>query len=135
MRAPLPCDRLEPHRRTLQRGTERSKDWFSAPIAYDRKRSGYYYTEPLSRPAMRLRGGAKPSRCFSPTSCWCNAGVSLSRRALTGPWPAPAHPGELPPGDRPPPKGVPDPRRLRSTSCRTALPLGASTHLQAPGAP
>jgi len=51
------CQRLEVHRRTLERDIERLRDLFSAPIAYDYKRRGYYYTESFSLPTMRLREG------------------------------------------------------------------------------
>ncbi|MGB9880990.1 MAG: helix-turn-helix transcriptional regulator [Anaerolineae bacterium] len=49
--------RLEVHRRTVERDIERLRDLFCAPIEYDPKRRGYYYTETFSLPMMRLREG------------------------------------------------------------------------------
>jgi len=66
VRAPLPCGRLEPHRRPLQRGTERPKDWFSAPIAYGRKRRGYYYTGRFRVRRCGSGGGEALALFFAP---------------------------------------------------------------------
>ncbi|HHV78325.1 MAG TPA: WYL domain-containing transcriptional regulator [Firmicutes bacterium] len=49
--------RFEVHPRTVERDIERLRDLFAAPVAYDPIRRGYYYTEPFSLPAMRLKEG------------------------------------------------------------------------------
>jgi predicted DNA-binding transcriptional regulator YafY len=51
------ADHLEVHKRTVERDIERLRDLFAAPIEYDRKKKGYYYTEPFSLPPVRLREG------------------------------------------------------------------------------
>ncbi len=48
---------FEVHRRTVERDIERLRDFFGAPIRYDRSNKGYYYTECFSLPAVRLREG------------------------------------------------------------------------------
>ena len=51
------AEHLEVHKRTVERDIERLRDQFRAPIEYDPKRKGYYYSAPFSLPAMKLQEG------------------------------------------------------------------------------
>ena len=51
------AERLEVSRRTIERDVGRLKYLFGAPIEYDRKRRGYYYSESFELPSVRLREG------------------------------------------------------------------------------
>lgn len=50
-------DYLEVNRRTVERDIERLRDMFGAPIEYDRRRKGYYYSEPFVLTEVKLREG------------------------------------------------------------------------------
>ena len=49
------AERLEVSRRTIERDIEQLRDFFGAPIAYDRKRRGYWYDRPFNLPRATLR--------------------------------------------------------------------------------
>ena len=51
------AERLEVSRRTIERDIEQLRDFFGAPIAYDRKRRGYWYDRPFNLPRATLRQG------------------------------------------------------------------------------
>jgi len=51
------AEHLEVHRRTVERDIERLRDFFGAPIEYDRRKKGYRYTEAFSLPPVKLREG------------------------------------------------------------------------------
>ncbi len=50
-------DCLEVSRRTVERDIERLRDMFGAPIEYDRRRKGYYYSEAFVLTEVKLREG------------------------------------------------------------------------------
>lgn len=52
------CRQFEISARTARRDLDFLRDQFGAPVAYDRRRNGYFYTEPgFTLPAMRLSEG------------------------------------------------------------------------------
>ncbi|MFH0802835.1 MAG: WYL domain-containing protein, partial [bacterium] len=52
------ADKLEVHPRTILRNIEHLRDQWRAPLEYDRKRKGYYYTDPnYFLPAVQLTEG------------------------------------------------------------------------------
>lgn len=51
------AEHLEVHRRTVERDIERLRDFFGAPIVYDRQRKGYGYSASFSPPRLRLKEG------------------------------------------------------------------------------
>ncbi|MGB9661964.1 MAG: helix-turn-helix transcriptional regulator [Moorellaceae bacterium] len=51
------AEHLEVSRRTVERDLETMRDFFGAPIAYDRSHKGYYYEGPFNLPPVRLTEG------------------------------------------------------------------------------
>lgn len=51
------ANRFEVTRRTIERDMDRLRDLFAAPIEYDKKHRGYYYSRQFHLPPMQLKEG------------------------------------------------------------------------------